>query len=103
MLKKEVMLLVLSSALNAAICFGAFVTAGFATSPSMRDVSMRIGYYVLNGIVLAALIGIFAPWSLARRRRKGAIFAAVLPVLLLIIAILAFLTLDSWLQRTFGA
>jgi len=41
MLKKEVMLLVLSSALNAAICFGAFVTAGFATSPSMRDVSMR--------------------------------------------------------------
>lgn len=97
-------LLILSSLLNAAICAGSFIFQVFATSPEMQDVTMRIGYYVLNVIVVAALVGIFGPWLFARREQnKTAAFVAILPTLLVCIAILAFLTLDSWLQRTFGS
>jgi hypothetical protein len=64
---------------------------------------MRVGYYVLNVIVVAAFAGIFAPWILALRDHgKSALFFAALPTLLACLAILSFLTLDSWLQRTFS-
>ena len=103
MTKKTAILLVLSSLVNAAIGFGAFIFGVFATSPQMSDVTMRIGYYVLNAIVLAAVVAMFAPWILVHRQRpKGAVAVAVLPVLLTIIAVVAFLLLDSWLRRTFG-
>jgi hypothetical protein len=95
--------LVLSSLLNAPICVFAFLFAGFATNPEMSDVTMRIGYYVLNLISVTAIAGVFAPWILAHRKHnKAAIVVATLPVSLSCLAILAFLTLDSWLQRTFA-
>ena len=62
-------LLILSSLLNAAICAGSFIFQVFATSPEMQDVTMRIGY-VLNVIVVAALVGIFGPWLFARREQN---------------------------------
>ena len=97
-------LLIVSSLFNAAICFGSFVFQLFATSPETQDITMRVGYYVLNVIVVAALVGIFGPWLLARREQnKTAAFLAILPTLLVCVAILAFLTLDSWLQRTFAS
>ena len=99
---KTIAHLTLASVLNAVIGVGSFLFAGFATNPEMQDVTMRIGYYVFHGIIAAALIGVFGPWMLARRNRtKSAIFLSVLPALLVCLAVLAFLTLDSWLQRTF--
>ena len=96
-------LLILSSLLNAAICAGSFLFASFATNPEMQDVTMRIGYYVLNLISLTALAGIVAPWILAyRKRARSAAFFAMVPVLLVCLAIVSFLTLDSWLRRTFA-
>ena len=65
---------------------------------------MRIGYYVLNVIVVVALVGIFGPWLFARREQnKTAAYVAILPTLFVCVAILAFLTFDSWLQRNFGS
>ena len=99
---RTALLLVLSSVVNAAICVGSFFFAGFATDPQMQDATMRIGYYVMNGIVVAAAAGTVAPWFLVLRQRRGlAIVLAVLPAVLLVLAILAFLTLDSWLRRNF--
>ena len=95
-------LLLASSLLNAAICFFSFWTMVFATSPHMEDVTMRVGFYVVNLISVSALAAIFVPWILAyRHRNKIAAFVATLPVLLICLAIVAFLTLDSWLNRTF--
>lgn len=69
----------------------------------MQDVTMRMGYYVLNVIVVAAAVGMVGPWLLAlRNRTKGAIFLTIFPTFLVCMAIVSFLTLDSWLQRTFS-
>lgn len=101
---KTIALLVLSTLLNAAICACSFLFGAFATSPDMQDVTMRIGYYVLNVIVAAAFFGLFGPWILAlKKHNKSAMFFAALPTLLACIAILSFLTLDSWLRRTFSS
>ena len=100
---RTIALLLLSSLLNAVLCVGAFLFGAFATDPAMQDVTMRIGYYVMNVIVLAAFVGIFGPWILAlRSRNKNAVFLATLPVFLSVVAVLSFLLLDSWLQRTFA-
>lgn len=100
---RSVALLISSNLLNAAIFLGSFLFGGFATNPDMQDVTMRIGYYVLNVIVAAAFVGIVAPWILTlRKRHKSAVFFALLPALLVFIAVLSFFTLDSWLQRTFS-
>jgi uncharacterized membrane protein YidH (DUF202 family) len=94
----------ISSLLNAAICFFTFWFMVFATSPHMDDVTMRLGFYVVNLISVSALAAIFAPWILAHRNQnKIAVFFAMLPVLLICLATLAFLTLDSWLNRTFSS
>jgi hypothetical protein len=93
----------MSSVLNATLSFFVLVFALFATSPTMDDVSMRIGFYVLNTVALAAVAAVFLPWIFARKKdNRRAIFFATLPVLLLCLATLAFLTLDSWLNRTFS-
>ena len=96
--------MVLSSLLNAAIGFLAFWIMVFATSPAMDDVTMRLGFYLLNLISVSAFVAVIAPWLLVRRNHnKTAVFFAVLPLLLLCCAILAFLLLDSWLNRTFSS
>ncbi len=96
-------LLVVSSLLNATISFVLFWFMIFATGPHMGDVTMRIGFYVVNAIIISAVIAVIAPWFLANRHHnRGAAFIALLPVLLIISAVLAFLTLDSWLNRTFS-
>lgn len=100
----KIVLLALSSLLNAAICFVSFWFAVFSTSPEMQDVTMRVGYYVVNAIFVVAFVGIVGPWFFAyRAHRKRAVFLAVLPTILVCIAILAFLLLDSWLQRNFSS
>ena len=97
-------LLLISSLMNAAICFFTFWFMVFATSPHMDDITMRIGFYVVNLISVSTLAAIFAPWILAHwSHNRTAGFFAVLPVLLICLAILAFLTLDSWLNRTFSS
>ncbi len=76
----------------------------FATGPHISDVTMRIGFYVVNLITISALAAVFVPWLLAYRERNlGAVFIATLPMLLIFSAVLAFLTLDSWLNRTFSS
>ena len=96
-------LLVLSSVMNSAICFFAFWFMVFATSPTMDDVTMRVGFYVANVISVVALLAVFIPWFFAYRKRNVvATLVAVLPVILSCLAVLAFLTLDSWLSRTFS-
>ena len=96
-------LLVVSSALNAALSFVLFWFMIFVTGPHMNDVTMRIGFYVVNAIIISALTAVIAPWILANRHHnRGAAFIALLPVLLIFTAVLAFLTLDSWLNRTFS-
>jgi len=100
---RKIGLLILSSLLNAAICVGSLLVALFATNPEMQDVTMRIGYYVLNMIVVVAFACVFGPWVLALRTHdKSAMVVAALPTLLACTAILSFLLLDSWLQRTFS-
>lgn len=100
---KTIVLLTVSSLFNAAIGAGAFFFGNFATAPDMQDVTMRIGFYVVNGIALAAAVGVIAPWILARQERgSAAVIVAALPAQLVILAVLSFLTLDSWLNRTFG-
>jgi hypothetical protein len=100
---KTIALLTVSSLLNAAIGAGAFFFGNFATAPDMQDVTMRVGFYVVNGIALAAVAGVIAPWVFARQARGTAAFGvAALPALLVVLAVLSFLTLDSWLNRTFG-
>ena len=100
---KTIGLLILSSVLNAAVGVGCFLFSVFATGPELQDVTMRIGYYVLNGIVVAAVVGIFGPWYFAlKNHSRIAMFLATLPILLTCLAIVSFLTLDSWLQRTFS-
>lgn len=70
----------------------------------MDDVTMRVGFYVMNLITASALAAVFVPWILAHRKRsKSAVVVAMLPVLLICLATLAFLTLDSWLNRTFSS
>lgn len=101
---KTILLLILAGVLNAALCAGTFFVQLFATSPEMDDVTMRIGYYVLNAISLLALAGIFAPWILTLgRHTKSATVFALLPLALTCLAIVAFLLFDSWLNRTFVA
>lgn len=100
---KIIALLIASSLLNAAIGMAAFFFGNFATAPDMEDVTMRIGFYVVNGIAVAAIAGVITPWILAQKNRgKAAFIIAALPMLLVLLAILSFLTLDSWLNRTFG-
>lgn len=97
-------LLVMSSVLNAAFCFFVLAFALFATSPAMDDVTMRIGFYVLNAVALAAAAAIFLPWIYARKKNnRRALFFAFLPLLLMTLAAIAFLTLDNWLNRTFSS
>lgn len=101
--RKIIALLTASSLLNAAIGMAAFFFGNFATAPDMKDVTMRIGFYVVNGIAAAAVAGVIAPWILAQRNRgKSAFIVAALPALLICLTVLLFLTLDSWLNRTFG-
>ena len=93
----------MSSVANAALSFFVFVFAGFSTSPDMDDVTMRIGFYVLNAISMIAVLSVFVPWFFARKNQnKRAAFFAFLPLLLICLAVVAFLTLDSWLGRTFS-
>jgi hypothetical protein len=97
-------LLVLSSLVNAGLCVAVFWFAGFATAPDMQDATVRLGYYVLNGICVLAAVGAVAPWALARAGRNGsAVVCAVAPAVLLALAVIAFFLLDSWLRRTLGA
>ena len=56
----------MSSALNAALSFFVFAFALYSTSPDMPDVTMRIGFYVLNGAGAAAVAAVFLPWVFAR-------------------------------------
>jgi sterol desaturase/sphingolipid hydroxylase (fatty acid hydroxylase superfamily) len=70
----------------------------------MDDVTMRLGFYVMNLISISALAAVFAPWIFAyRNQNRFAAFFAILPVLLICLAILAFFTLDNWLNRTFSS
>jgi len=95
-------LLVLSSVLNAALGFFVFAFALFATNPSMQDVTMRIGFYVLNAIGVSAVAAVFLPWIFMHKQNtRRAIIFALLPLLLICLALAGFLTLDSWLNRTF--
>ncbi len=97
-------LLVMSSVLNAALSFFVFAFALFATSPTMADVTMRIGFYVLNTAALAGVAAVFLPWIFARKKdNRHAVFFALLPVFILMLAMIGFLTLDSWLNRTFSS
>lgn len=102
--RKTIGLLIASSLFNAAIGIAAFFVGNFATAPDMQDVTMRIGFYVVNGIAVAAVAGVIAPWILSQKNRgKAAFIVAALPALFVILAVLSFLTLDSWLNRTFGS
>ena len=95
-------LLILSSLFNATLCFFSLVFGVFATSPDTSDVTMRIGFYVVNLIAVLALVGIFAPWVFTRKKQiKSAIAFATLPSVITCITVLLFLVLDSWLNRTF--
>ncbi len=97
-------LLVMSSVLNAALSFFVLAFALFVTSPAMDDVTMRIGFYVLNAVALAAAAAVFVPWIYVHKQsNRRALFFALLPLLLMALATLAFLTLDSWLNRTFSS
>ncbi len=97
-------LLVMSSVLNAALSFFVLAFALLATSPAMDDVTMRIGFYVLNAVALSAAAAIFLPWIYVHKQNnRRALFFAFLPLLLMALAMLAFLTLDSWLNRTFAS
>lgn len=53
-------------------------------------------------IGLIGIVGVFAPWIYARKDdyRKALLFA-LLPSILICLALISFLTLDSWLNRTF--
>ncbi len=94
--------LVLSSLVNAGICFFSFWFGVFATSPDMQDATMRIGFYVVNSIAVAALMAVFLPWIFAYRgRTRWALAAALLPAVMTLVVAVLFLTLDSWLRRTF--
>lgn len=96
-------LLVLSSLVNAVLCAGSFLFGLFATSPTMADVTMRIGFYVLNLVAVAAAAGVFLPWLFANRQQtRAALFFALLPAFLACLSVVAFLTLDSWLNRNFS-
>ena len=101
---RQLLLLVLSSLFNGAICFVSFWFMVFATGPEMQDVTMRFGYYVANGIIVVALFGIVGPWIFAHKaHHKRALLVATLPTVLVCTVILAFLLLDSWLQRNFSS
>lgn len=97
-------LLVMSSALNATLSFFVFAFALFATNPTMQDVTMRIGFYVLNAIGLTGIVSVFAPWIFVRKGdNKKALLFAFLPFILISLVLFGFLTLDSWLNRTFSS
>ena len=75
-------LLVMSSVLNAALSFFVLAFALFATSPAMDDVTMRIGFYVLNAVALAAAAAVFVPWIYVHKQsNRRALFFALLPLL----------------------
>ena len=72
-------LLVMSSVLNAALSFFVLAFALLATSPAMDDVTMRIGFYVLNAVALAAAAAIFLPWIYVHKQNnRCALFFAFL-------------------------
>ena len=97
-------LLVMSSALNATLSFFVFAFALFATNPTMQDVTMRIGFYVLNAIGLTGMVSIFAPWIFVRKGdNKKAVLFAFLPLILICLSLISFLTLDNWLNKTFSS
>lgn len=97
-------LLALSSLVNAFLCFGLLAFALFATSPLDKDVTMRIGFYVLNAVAFIAFAGVAAPWAYARKQRNRlALLLSLLPIGLTLLAVAAFLTLDSWISRTFAS
>lgn len=101
---KTLALLVLASVVNAGIGVFAYLFSVFATHPAMQDVTLRIGYYVLHAIVVVALVATVAPWILVLKTyNKSALLTALLPALMLLLAVLAFLLLDSWLQRNFAS
>ncbi|MGI9404925.1 MAG: hypothetical protein ACR2O4_01025 [Hyphomicrobiaceae bacterium] len=103
MRRGTIALLILSSLLNSVLCASAFLFSQFATNPGMQDVTMRIGFYVLNLISMTALAGTIAPWIFAsRKRNRGALVFAIAPAAMTCLAIVSFLTLDSWLRRTFS-
>jgi hypothetical protein len=100
---RRAVLLVLSSLANGALGAGAFLFGVFATSPDIADATMRLGFYVLNAIAITAAVGVVAPWVLALRGRvRAAALVAVLPAALAVLAVLAFLGLDSWIRRTYA-
>jgi len=103
MTTKTIVLLALSSVVNGGIGLFLFLVWGFATNPTMSDVTMRIAWYVLPVIILAAAAATIGPWMLAARvQARAAVILAVLPITLSIVVVLLFLGLDSWLSRTFG-
>ena len=96
-------LLILSNLINAGLGFFAFVIMGFATSPNDEDVTMRVGFYVLNAVIIAAVASVIMPWiCTAREHPRRALLFSLLPVLLLSVTAIAFLLLDNWLNRTFS-
>ena len=95
-------LLVMSSALNAALGFFVLVFAEYSTGPDMADFTLRIGFYVLNAVAVAAAAAVFLPWFFTRKNHtRRAVFFASLPFVTLLIALVVFLTLGSWLNGTF--
>ncbi len=100
---RTIILLIAATLLNGGLAFLAAVFALFATSPDMDDVTLRIGFYVVNFIAAAAVAGTVLPWLLTLwQRTRLATICAIIPLMLGCLAVLAFLTLDSWLNRTFS-
>ncbi len=100
---RTIVLLALSSVVNGGIGLLLFLVWGFGTNPTMSDVPFRIAWYVLPVIILAAAVATVFPWILAGRSHgRSAVVVATLPITLSIVVVLAFLLLDSWLNRTFG-
>ena len=100
---KTAILLILSSLLNAALCTAMLAFWGFATNPTMADVTLRIAHYLLPLVAASAVLGLILPWVFALRGHgRVAAILALLPTGLALLVIIAFLTLDSWLQRTFS-
>ena len=100
---KTAILLILSSLLNAALCAAMLAFWGFATDPTMPDVTLRIAHYLLPLVAASAALGLVLPWIFVLRGRgRVAAALALLPGGLSLLLALALLTLDSWLQRTFS-
>jgi len=103
MTTKTIALLAVSSVVNGGIGLLLLLVWGFGTNPTMSDVTMRIAWYVLPVIIVAAAAATVFPWILAGRAYgRAAVVVALLPITLSIVVVLLFLGLDSWLNRTFG-